>query len=249
MPIKLRSMIATILAFMMVLTVSGCATVKTSPEFMERQAKIQRMAVLPPDVQAYEVTFNAGNKPLPELQEIVKNHTASSLITTLQSKGYEVSNAQISQKDIDSDPALRNALFEIQTLYKKATEDIAKGKKSQFTYDIGSAPNYFADRYQVNVLVLTRQVASKPSGGVTAAEILTTTASIVTTALLGVSAGGGFTAPQTLVTEIAVIDADLGDILWYNLGQTTENFTKADNPKPIDKLVNQILSSFPKRKE
>ncbi len=227
---------------------AGCATVKTHPEFADRQAKIQKMAVLPPEVEAYEVTFNAGNKPLPELQAIVKNHTSSALISELQAKGYDASSIKIEQKDIDSDPALRNAFFEMQTLYKKATEDIAKGKKSQFTYDVGSSPNIFADRYQANVLVLTRQVASKPSGGVTAAELVTTTASIVTTALVGVSAGGGFTAPHTLVTEIAIIDADLGDILWYNLGQTTENFTKAENPKPVEKLVKQILGSFPSRK-
>jgi hypothetical protein len=227
---------------------TGCATVKTHPEFNERHANIRSMAVLPPDTQAFEITFNAGNKPLKELEELVKGRTAEAISKALKDKGYEVVDVKIQQKDIDSNSALKEAFFEIQTLYKKATEEIAKNKKKQFTYDVGSSPNYFSEKYNVNTIVITRQVASKLSSGNVAAQVVSTTASIITAALVGVSVGGGMTPPYTLATEIAIVDADLGDVLWYHLAQTNENYTNEKDPKPITKLVETILKPLPPSK-
>lgn len=231
-----------------VTAVTGCATVKTHPEFADRHAQMKKIAVLPPDTQVYEVTFNAGNKPLADLTEIAKKHTAGALAKTLETKGYEVTPISVEQKDLDADPALKEAIFNIHALYKKATEDITKNKKPSFTYDIGSSPNYFAEKNGVNALIVTRQVGNKLSDGTVAAQAISTTASVVTTVLLGVSAGGGMSQRYTLLTEIAVVDADLGDILWYHLGQTNENYTKVDDPKPIEKSIDAILKVFPDSK-
>ncbi|MCG3177189.1 MAG: hypothetical protein MOGMAGMI_02157 [Candidatus Omnitrophica bacterium] len=236
------------LSVCILLTQSGCATVKVHPEFNDRHATMQRIAVLPPDTQVYEVTFNAGNKPLPELTEIARKHTSGALTKTLETKGYDVVALSVEQKDLDNDPALKEAIFNIQTLYKQATEDIAKNKKPSFTYDLGSSANYFAERDKVNALIITRQVGNRLSDGSIAADVASTTASIVTAALLGVSAGGGMRSKYTLLTEIAVVDADLGDILWYHLGQTNENFTKAEDPKPIEKIIETIMGAFPASK-
>lgn len=234
---------ATLLICLPALT--GCATVKTHPEFNERHASIKRLAILPPDTQVFEVTFNAGNKPLADIAGIVKKHAMPALSKSLKAKGYEVVEVSIEQKDLDADAALREAFFNIQALYKKATEEIAKGKKKTFTYDVGSSPNYFAEKHNVNALVITRQVGSKLSDGTVAGQVVSTAASVITTVLLGVSAGGGIQPRHTLATEIAIVDADLGDILWYHLGQTNENFTKQDDPKPSERLIDTILKPLP----
>jgi len=230
------------------LLLTGCATVKTHPEFMDRHPNMLRLAVLPPDTEAMEITFNAGNKPLADLKELVQTKSAESIETALKNKGYDVTPIKIMGSDLNEDSALRQAVFDMQTLYKQAIVDIQKNKKKQFTYDIGSSANYFAEKHSVNAIVLTRQVATRLSDGVIAAQLASSIASAVTIALVGVSAGGGVQPHQQLTTEIAIIDADLGDILWYHLGMTTENFTKPENSKPIQKAIDLILKPLPDSK-
>lgn len=227
---------------------SGCATVKMHPDFSERHAKMRHIAMMPVDAEAYEITFNAGEKPLADLQALMKKKSAENIESILKGKGYEVVNVDISQEQLDKNPRLKEVWFDIQTLYREAVKDIQKGKKKEFTYDVGAGPNYFAENHQANVILLTRQRGTKLSDGMIAAQMASTIASIATTILVGVPAGGGAMPWHTLQSEIAIVDAESGDILWYNLGITTENYTKPEDTKVVANHVKQILTPLPDSK-
>ena len=235
------------LFLIMPLAITGCATTsKIHPDFAKRHEHMQNIALLPSNIEVYEVTFNAGNKPLSELQEYVDAKSSASAAETFEEKGYQIT--KVKQSDIDNDPKIKEAWFNIQTLYKQALQDIAKNKKPNFTYEVGSGPNVFADKYQAHAIILMRQTGTKLSQGVINAQLVQNMASIATTLLVGVPAGGGVQPWWTLTTEIAVVDAESGDILWYNLGLTTDDYTDKKKEQLIPKHVKDVLKMFPDSK-
>lgn len=239
--------VALVLFAPMMLT--GCATFKAHPGFSMRHETMKDIAVMAPDVQAYEVTFNAGNQPLAELQELVKTKSASNIEELLKDKGYKVTGVQITTDQLEKNAALKEAWFDIQTLHNQALDDIKKNKKKEFTYEIGSGPNYFAENHKADVIVLTRQTATKLSQGMINSQIASMAASAVTIALVGVAVGGNAQPWFSLNTEIAFVDTASGDILWYNLETTTEDYTKSDEKnKVIFNHLQRILKPFPDSK-
>ena len=230
------------------LLLSGCATVKVHPDFKKQHEHMRKIALLPPDVEVYEITFNAGSKPLADVKETVETKSAAGIEEVLKAKGYDVSTVQVSSEKMDADPKLKEAWFDIQTLYKQALKDIKANKKTSFTYEVGSGANYFAENHEANAIILTRQTGTRLSQGMNAAQIAQNVASALTYALVGVSAGGGGQPPFTLETEIAVVDTESGDILWYNLERITEDYTKPKDEKVISKHIKKILTLFPDSK-
>lgn len=231
-----------------VLLTSGCATVKTHPDFTKKHEHMQKLSLTPPDVEAYEITFNAGAKPLADLKSLVEKSSSKHFEEVLKDKGYDVTAVPIDQAQLDQDPRLKEAWFEMQTLYKQALQDIQKNKKPGFTYEIGAGPNYFAEKYHANAVVLIRQRGTKLSDGMIASQVAANVASIATTLLVGVSAGGGVQPWRTLQTEVALVDADSGDILWYNIDQTVDDYTKPENDKVILAHIKKILGALPDSK-
>lgn len=230
------------------LFLGGCATVKVHPDFKKRHETMRKVALLPPDVEVYEITFNAGNKPLADVKETVETKSAKNIDDAFKGKGYDVSTMAVDPEKLEADPKLKEAWFDIQTLYKQAVNEIKANKKTSFTYEIGSGPNYFAEQHQANVIVLTRQTGTRLSQGMNAAQLVRNVASIATQLLVGVSAGGSAQPPFTLETEIAVIDTESGDILWYNLERSTEDYTKPKDEKVIANHIKRILALFPDSK-
>ena len=247
--LKIMSQISLAPLLACALFLGGCATtVKVHPDFAKRHEHMQRIAVMPPDVEAYEITFNAGPKPLADLKELVESKSLQNINTAFKQKGYEVTNVAITSDKLEKDPQLKEAWFDIQTLYKQALKDIQANKKTSFTYEIGSGPNYFADKEKVNAIILTRQSGTKLSQGMIGAQLAQNIASIATSLLVGVSAGGGGQPWWTLDTQIAVVDAESGDILWYNLDRTIDDYTKPKDEKVIHDHINKILGLFPDSK-
>ena len=227
---------------------SGCATVKTHREFNDRHAHMQKVVMLPSDVQGYEVTFNAGSKPLADLSESMKTTSTESLKTALEQKGYEVTSLTLRQEDLDADPALKDAYFEVKKLYEQAIADMKAMKKRDFAFDVGSAGNYFAEKYGANAIVYLRGNGSRLSSGMTAAKVAEATATLAVTLLTGVAVGGFGQPLYSLSVDTAVIDADLGNILWYNSKEARDNFTNPGDKKTVAKFVKDTIQPLPDSK-
>ncbi|MBI2094707.1 MAG: hypothetical protein HYT89_00885 [Candidatus Omnitrophica bacterium] len=227
---------------------SGCASVKIHPEFNERHPRMKNLVLLPPDVRAYEITFNAGSKPLDELTASMEKLSAETVKTVVEEKGYELTPLSLSQKDLDSNPGLKDAFFELKTLYDQAIKDMQAGKKKSFTYDVGASGNYFAEKHGANAILYVREVGSRLSSGMTGAKVASATLSIATALLTGVAIGGPGQPQYGLLVETAVIDADLGDILWYNIKEAHDNFTNPADQKTLTKFVKDVLKPLPDSK-
>lgn len=163
-----------------ILAVSGCTTIKKHPDFEQRHKSLKDVAIVMPDTDAFEVTFNADDQPLPETRDLIQGVSMDKLQDIFVQKGYEVKPVVYTVSDLDSDPGLRDAVFNLNEMYRRAILDIQKNKQKTFTYDISSSANYFADKHQVNALVLTRQVAKQLSDGVITAQTAQNTAAIAT---------------------------------------------------------------------
>ena len=228
---------------------SGCATtVKVHPEFNERHEKMKKLVLLPPDAKAYEITFNAGNKPLADLMESMKTTSAEAVKASMEEKGYEVTPLALNQKDLDSNPVLKDAFFELKKLYDQAIADMRANKKNSFTYDVGSSGNYFAEKHGANAIVYVRESGSHLSSGETAAQVASVALGIATVLLTGVAISRPVQPQFSFMVEVAVIDADLGDILWYNVKASNDNFTNPADKKTVTKFVNDTVSAFPDSK-
>lgn len=239
---------AAVLCLAMTIATTGCSTVKVHPEFDERHKSMKHITLLPPDVQAYEVTFNAGNKPLKDLMESMKAETAATMEKVMKQKGYRVTSLPLKQEDLDANPELKSAFFELNKLYQQAIKDMNAGKKKEFTYSVGSAGNYFAEKYNANAIVVVRETGSRLSGGMTGAKVAEATLSIVAAALTGVAVSAPGQPLYSLTVETAVIDADLGDVLWYNLKAANDNFTNPGTPNTVIKFVQDTIAPFPDSK-
>ena len=229
---------STILILAFSFSISGCATVKTHPDFAARHKEIRSIQLVPPDVEAYEITFNAGNQPLPAAIEAMQAGTYGQIKNSLEEKGYQYQ--AITTEDINSNPQLKSALFEMQSLYKKAIEDITANRKKQFTYSVGSSPNAFADYKPAEALLLIREEAWKKSSGQSAAD--------VTKAIgVGVATLGMFVPrvsfKKTLV-EAALIDTNLGDVLWYNVNMN-EDVTEPTNKNDMMRFIKDVINPLP----
>ena len=227
-----------ILACASLIGLSGCATVQTHPDFAARQKDIHTIQLVPPDIDAYEITFNAGNQPLPMAIDAIQGASYDQTQQLIESKGYNF--VAVSPSDVSANPALKSALFEMQSLYKKALEDIAHGKQKQFTYTVGSSPNAFADFKAAEAVILIKATAWKKSKGETAANVMEAIG-------VGVATLGMYTPQVTFHDagmQIAVVDANLGDILWYNYRDVPNAYDPA-NKNDMMRLVKDTFGSFP----
>lgn len=237
-------------AAMVCVVLPGCATFKAHPDFAERHQTMQSLSVLPPDVTAYRMTFNQGNQLVPEIIPVLEKASLDQSIRTLEEKGYEVRPLNLTEEELAKNPELRSAIHEVRGLFTKACEDIAKNKKTEFTYTLGSSVNIFADRTDVNALMIARQVGIKKSGGELSADV---TKSI----LVGAMTLGAFVptvSNSSMMMEVAIIDANLGDVLWYNLALTQNTgmfLMEGDDPwkeKCTERFIRDLLKPFPDSK-
>ena len=220
------------------LVMPGCATVKTHPDFAARHKEMHTIQLVPPDIDAYEITFNAGNQPLPAALQAMETGTQEQVKVSLTEKGYQYHI--ITSSELNSNPQLKSALFEMQSLYKKAIEDITANRKKSFTYSVGSSPNAFADYKPAEAILLFKEEAWTKSQGQVTADV---------TKALGVAVAtlGMYTPPmyfKQTAAQVALVDINLGDILWYNVNINI-NGTEPTNQNDVMKFIKDIIKPLP----
>jgi len=237
---KAKSIVAMLVICCLVLSSSGCATYRVHPEFEERHKKIHSVSIMKPEAEIYQVSFRGEKKLLTELMATLSQESVKEIKSVLEAKGYEVRELDLSEDVLKLDPSLRNAYFNVTKLFKKTIEDIKAGKKKQFTYDIGTEVNIFADRSGADVLIFTQESGFKKTAGEIAKEV-------TKTLLIAVATLGNIVVRSqyyATVIQLAVVDSNTGEILWYNTNESQCEVDPADM-KFIKRHIDMILKPFP----
>jgi len=244
MKLLLHKFSAVSLLICFVVSMSGCTTpYKMHPDFKERHKDIKSASIMPPEVDAYILTFKGDKNRLHDLIPIMEKTTIEQIETMLSEKGYEIKKMDLSKEALKSNPELRTSLFNARKLFEKALKDISKKRKRKFTYSVGSDVNAFADLNDCDVLIFVKEEGIKKSAGEIAKDVAKGVLLSAACLLIGAVY---IPIPQVAATlvHIAIVDANDGDILWYTNNSYNVNWDP-ENQKHLQRLVKSLLKPFP----
>jgi len=173
----------------------------------------------------------------------MERSTTINIEKALREKGYMVKHLNLSERVLKQDPELRTTLFNVRKAFSKALGDIAKRRKKEFTYSIGSEVNIFADKANCDVLVFVKEVGIKKSSGEVAKEIVKEVLLTTACALIGVVRIPVPTVYATIL-YIAVVDSNDGAILWY-IDNKHNTAYDPQNKEHLFMLAKSLIKHFP----
>ncbi|UCD55122.1 MAG: hypothetical protein JSV93_06340 [Candidatus Omnitrophota bacterium] len=244
MSLFLKKYLAVFLTVIIILNAGGCAVpYKTHPEFKQRHKNIRTVSLMPPEVDAYVLTFKGDKTRLHDLIPIMEKTTIEQLEQILTDKGYVLKKLDLSEENLEAKPDLRTSLFHVNELFKKALNDIAKRKQRKFTYTLGSEVNIFADLAGCDVLIFVKEEGVKKSTGEVVKDVVKGVVLSAACLLIGAIY---VPIPQTVATvvHIAVVDSNDGAILWYINNSSNVNYNP-ENQKHIARLIKSMIKYFP----
>jgi hypothetical protein len=207
---------------------------------------MKNLAIMKPDIEIIKRTATQENEMMFDLIPQVSTNIAREIISYLEEKDLELKIIDISEEELRENPALRTDLGIVREAFDRANSEILikayrKGKDKEFNFSMGSGVNQFADRAGVDALLFVRGKATKKSGGAIAKDV-------AKSVLIGVATLGQAVVvfpSGTTMLQAAVVDADTGDVLWYNLAGDYRTDCSPDNEKCIRRLVKKIFKKFP----
>lgn len=231
------------LIFALSINMAGCATYQVHPEFKERHKNIKSASIMPPQVEAYILTFQGDKKMLNELMPIMGKTTSDEIEKILAGKGYEIKKLDLSETALSANSELRTSLFHVNELFKKQLEDITKRKKSKFTYTLGPDVNAFSNLANCDILIFVKEDGIKKSAGEIAKDVAKGLAISAACLLIGAIY---IPIPQTAATVVhfAIVDANDGAVLWYNNNACNANYDP-ENQRQLSALLKSLVSPFP----
>lgn len=239
----------TLLACLVAATfVSGCAIIPIvrHPDFKARQRNLQTVAILPPRVEVYKVTFKGDQKIMYDLIPTISQSIADEMETTLKKRGYSTRVVSSEDESLAQDPSLKQTLYTVQELFDKRVEEFRKrmfGLFRKFEYSVGADVNVLADFSDSDALMFVRCTGLKKTGGEIAKDwaqsILISAASLGNVLIIPY-------ASATMV-QMGVVDGNTGDILWYADNSNTDQVAfDIAKEKKLRKVIRQFVSAFPK---
>ncbi|OGW76061.1 MAG: hypothetical protein A2Z72_01680 [Omnitrophica bacterium RBG_13_46_9] len=239
-----KKILAGFTAIVFILNVTGCATpYMVHPEFKERHKNIVSASVMPPEVDAYILTFQGDKKRLHDIIPLMESTTVSEMKKALADKGYIVKELDLSEEALGKNPELRTSLFNVRKVFTKTLEDISKRKQKKFTYSIGSEVNVFADLADCDILIFIKEEGVKKSAGEVAKDVAKGLAISAACILFGVVY---VPIPKTaaVLMHIAIVDSNDGAILWYTNNLCNPNWDP-ENQKHMTMLIKYLFKPFP----
>lgn len=232
------------------LLVSACATTapqfRSHPRLNEKLGQTRTITVIPLNIDVYQLSaggvkekidewcFQARRNVLTAVEEELK------LIPLLNLKSFSEAIMSEDQKsNLEQTSALFDAINSSIIFHTYGPpEQLFPEKIQNFDYSLGPEVREFSE--QTDALLFVRAVDNISTAGRKALQA----GSVLLGALVGVAV-----SPNVGITlvSIAVVDAQSGDILWYNYhGSGGDHDLR--NPTNTTILVKEILSSFPLRK-
>lgn len=227
------------------LILSGCASYQKHPDFIERQKKIYTAGVMPPDIEIFRLNFKGDKDPMYDLMNKAVNFSKDEVEAIFAKKNYVVQKLDLTDTALEAAPELKTALFNVRNLFNRKLEEIKKRKEKQFTYSVGPDVNIFADLTDTDVLVFIKESGYKKTGGEIAKDIAK---SVLFSAALAAVGGIGYMYifPNIAVIQIAVVDSNTGDILWYNYNRDNPDIDLGSE-KATRNILRALFNPFPKR--
>ncbi len=242
----IKRLLVTFTVLIYTVSISGCASsIKKHPEFKKRHQLIRSVAMIPPEVAAYKLTFKGDKVPMDELVLMVMElATTSELKSVFEKKGYDVKELDLSEGILQAEPELRAILFDVKKIFKTALEDIQRRKKKKFTYTLGPDVNVFADRADCDILVFVCEEGLKKSTGEIVKDVVKGALITAAAACIGVIY---IPMPKTFATiiHITIVDANDGAILWYTNNRLNPN-VDPESEKQLRGAIRRMLKRFPK---
>lgn len=213
---RTRLVLAALLALV---AASGCSytPIRAHPDFASAARKVQKVAVLPPDVEYVLLVLTGDNERLPEEELKVRQSLGSALPGLLEKRGYVV--RELSPEKVET--IVKDANFTIEqakTAYREASKQlyeralVTEDESTSFRVSIGPIGNSVAEAVDAEAFLFVRYSGFKKSEGLIAKEI-------VANALLGVLTGVVVApAASGASMEMALVDSTSGDVLWSNRG-------------------------------
>lgn len=222
---------------------AGCAGLPRHPDFKARQKQMRTLAILPPKVEILKVGFRGSEEPMNELVPGATLAIAAELDASFAQRGYALQPLDLQPQTLEEHPELKQDLYLVLTAFEKQMEAYRKKglRKGAFTYNVGSTVNTFADRASSDTLVLLRCHAIKKTGGEIAKDWAKTV--LIAAATLGNAVVYSYSSVTLL--ELAVLDGNSGDILWYTNNAQFANVDAA-NTDHLRKAVRSLVKQFPK---
>ena len=206
-------------ALLALVVASGCSytPVREHPDFASAARKVQKVAVLPPDVEYVLLVLTGDNERLPEEELKVRQSLAGALPALLEKRGYVA--REVSLEKVEA--IVKDANFTIEqakTAYREASKQlyerdlVTEDESTQFRVSIGPIGNAVAEAVDAEAFLFVRYAGFKKSEGLIAKEV-------VANAMLGVLTGVVVVPAATGASmEMALVDATTGDVLWSNRG-------------------------------
>ena len=206
------------LTLVTVVMASGCSytPVRQHPDFASAARKVQKIALLPPDVEYHLLVLTGDNERLPEEEKKVTANLTSTIPGLLEKRGYNV--LPFNSEKLQSGQDGNFTLQQVKAAYMEAAKQlyergrVGEEEAKQFRVSVGPVVNPVAEALQADGLLLVRYSGFKKSEGLIAKEV-------VAGALLGVLTGVvSIPAATGSSMEIVLLDATNGDVLWANRG-------------------------------
>lgn len=237
--IQFRRNLAHVVAIAIVLLLTGCAqtTIRQHPSFADATRKVERIAILPPQVTHTLVQFDGKGPRNPAKEAAIGKEIVRSLKAALEQRGYTVTTELVDAVN-GGDQALSFEFEQLKTAYQQGTKElyatpaVAEADANKFKVSLGATGNTFALMSGADALMLVHFDGIEKSSGQVAKEV-------VASALLSVFTGVVMIpAAEAGSAELALIDGVTGDVLWSNRG---------GSPGVGSAVALNVLHAFPKR--
>lgn len=229
------------ISLLMLVFCIGCATtIKYHPTYLERKGVIKKIAVMPPEIKIFLITATEGNKLIHDLTVKIEKDVLSEMENLIKEKGFTFQDIKLAEEDLDKEPDLKFEINKVQKKFNQVNEKIMKDiYKKELNYSIGSEVNQFADRADADGLIFIRGIGFKKSAGQVTKDFLKSLAIGIATA--GAVTPAGYTY-STVSLQVALVDSDTGEILWYNKKDLEID---PANEQQIKNLLKGVFDKFP----
>jgi hypothetical protein len=238
-----------------VLFAGGCATTPTTtihqhPDFESSASRIEKIALLPPEMGMLRVTATGEFELQLERERSLGQDLTRTLKDSLQAKSYSVITKPEAWPGDEIKPETAEVLqlrSEVSSVSRQFYEKAASLEEArQLRVSVGPAAKLVASQEHVDALLIARYTGNEKSGGRKAVEVV---GSALIAGLTGIS-GGPITGAVGEVWLI-LIDGSSGDVLWSNrLSGPTDRKRGAAASRgyygPAD-LVRKAIAPFPVR--
>lgn len=203
---------------LLLLLLQGCSytSERQHPDFDINRRFIERVAILPPTVSVRLKTFTGEDEHMLDKEQALRQYLDKQARKVLVKNGYQVCDMHFDEL-AETDSELAFQIEQLKNAYAAASKDLYSGETvaaddyKHFRVTVGPIVNRFAELADADALLLIEFAGIVKSEGQMRKEIA---ANILLGALTGTYA---HPVSEVSAVEIALLDANTGDILWTNV--------------------------------